>query len=112
MRTFPMIIAENEGLNLKGLLPNKELQELLIKPKDNKSITTRCTQSSGNSLGKTLTSESQLQPESPQLPYGSSSGTNLARNNLPMPQQARQPYRRCSIHRNVRSITVLTLFQR
>jgi len=55
-----------------------------------------------------LASENYYQPESKWLPYGNSFGINLARNNIPRPYSARQPYSRSSRHRNVISNTVCT----
>jgi len=46
--TYLMTIVTNEGVNLKRLVLNKGLQELLMKQKKNKSIITRCSQPSGN----------------------------------------------------------------
>jgi len=58
-----MFIDCNELLNLKELLPNKELWNILTKPKEYKSILIRFNQPSGNSLGQVQASKNFLQPK-------------------------------------------------
>lgn len=48
--TLLMIIATIDKISLKRLVLNKWLQELFIRPKDNKSYVARCFQPFGNSL--------------------------------------------------------------
>ena len=101
-KTFLMTIVVNEGLNLKRLVLNKRLQELLIKSEGNKSIVTRWSQPFGNSLGEDFASEDYPQPGLPGLPSGNFIGQNSASGNQPHPKLLWLPSQN-SIRRNFAS---------